>query len=199
MIFLLEKIGESAKIRKIAITGTVSAGKSTVCEFLKARGAYVLKADDIVHNLLSNDILVVQKIKEMFGDNVISEGRVERKLLGDQVFSDPLKLKALEDLLHPIVVNTIQESYRFMKDSPDYTAFAVEFPLLFEVGLDPWFDTIIYVKADQALRKKRTEISHFESRLARFGDEASKIAKSHYIIENNGSFENLNKQIENIL
>ncbi len=200
----MEKIGGNAKIKKIAITGSLSAGKSTVAELLKPLGAYVLKADDIVHNLLSQDVIIIQKIKEMFGTEILSEAKVDRRLLADLVFKDPKKLKSLEDVLHPKVIEAIQETYAHIKGSDNYKAFVVEFPLLFEIHFDTWFDQIIYVTAEKELCKKRFlqkgfSEKQFKSREKRFLPESQKLSKSDIIIENNGSLENLNNHLRNLL
>jgi dephospho-CoA kinase len=199
----LEKIGENAKIRKIAITGTVSAGKSTVCEFLKTRGAFILQADNIVHNILLKNASIIQKIKEKFSDCVIKNGEIDRKLLADCVFSNSEKLKSLEDILHPEVIEIIKKTYDTIKDSPDYKAFVVEFPLLFEIEFEHFFDQVIFVTADEERRKNRFinkgfSEEQFKLRSKRMSSENEKISKSDFIIKNNGSLENLNNQIENI-
>ncbi len=199
----MEKIGGNAKIRKIAVTGTLSAGKSTICELLKTRGAFVLKTDDIVHNLLSQDV-IIQKIKEMFSDHVFSQGKIDRKKLADQVFTNSEKLQSLEEVLHPKVVETIQETYTNIKNSPDFKAFVVEIPLLFEIHFENWFDQIIFVTANREIRKERFATKgfsqeQFEKRESRFALEEEKHLKSHIILENNGSIENLNQQIAKIL
>ena len=204
MIFHLEKIGGNAKIRKIAVTGTLSAGKSTACETLYQLGAYVLKADDIVHDLLSHNVDIIQKIKEMFNSDVIVQGKIDRKKLADSVFNHPEKLQALEEVLHPKVVETIQKTYTDIKDSRDYKAFVVEFPLLFEINFNEWFDEIVYITANSALRKKRFlakgfDESQFLAREKRFIPESEKLSKSNIIIENNGSIENLNHHLSKIL
>lgn len=200
----MEKIGGNAKIKKIAITGSLSAGKSTVTERLKSLGAYVLKADDIVHDLLSQDVIIIQKIKEMFGNDIVSEAKVDRKLLANLVFTNSKKLKSLEEVLHPKVKEIIQETYAHMKNSPDFKAFVVEFPLLFEINFDSWFDQIVYVTANIDLCKKRFiekgfSEEQFEARQKRFFPDAEKLLKCHRIIKNNGSLENLNNQLENLL
>ena len=107
----MEKIGEHVNIRKIAVTGTLSAGKSTVCDLLKAHNAYVLKADDIVHELLSQDAITIQQVKEEFGESVIQNGKVDRKTLATRVFTRPDQLNKLEQILHPKVVQTIKNAY----------------------------------------------------------------------------------------
>ncbi len=165
---------------------------------LKPLGAYVLKADDIVHDLLSRDVLVIQKIKEVFGEGVLSEGKVNRKALADLVFTNSKLLNSLEAILHPKVVKIIQETYNLVQNCD---TFVVEFPLLFEIGFDSWFDEILFVTAKKEICKKRFlekgfSEEQFENRLKRFSPESEKIAKADYVIENNGSIENLKQEIE---
>ncbi len=195
----MEKIGENVKIKKIAVTGSISAGKSTVCEELKLQGAYVLNADDIVHNLLSQDERLIQQIKENFSEDIFVQSKIDRNLIAKIVFKDPSKLKSLEEIIHPKVISRVKECYDQIKEMPQYKAFVVEFPLLFETKFDTFFDQIIYVRATQEIRKKRFQKKEFENREKRFLSETEKIAKSQIIIENNGSLKNLNKQLKNIL
>ncbi len=200
----MEKIGESVKIRKIAVTGTISAGKSTVCDILSQKQAYVLKADDIVHNLLSQDNNIIHKIKEKFGASCLTDGKIDRKKLANQVFTDPNKLKALEEILHPKVQSRIQDAFEQIKNHSEYKRFVVEIPLLFEIGFEKFFDEIWFVTADKEILKKRFREkgfseSEYEARSQRFMPEDERVKKSHKIIENNASKEELINQIENIL
>jgi dephospho-CoA kinase len=200
----LEKIGESAKIRKIAVTGTISAGKSTVCDYLSNHQAFVLKADVVVQNLLSQDNNVILKIKEKFGNDCLTNGEVDRKKLANQVFRNPEKLKVLEEILHPLVQSKILETYDQIKDKTEYKAFVVEIPLLFEIKFESFFDEVWYVTAKKEICKKRFlergfSESDFEARFSRFDNEDEKLKKSHKILVNNLFKEDLINQIENIL
>jgi dephospho-CoA kinase len=119
------------------------------------------------------------------------------------VFSNSEKLKSLEDILHPEVIEIIKKTYDTIKDSPDYKAFVVEFPLLFEIEFEHFFDQVIFVTADEERRKNRFinkgfSEEQFKLRSKRMSSENEKISKSDFIIKNNGSLENLNNQIENI-
>ena len=165
-----------------------------MCDLLKAHNAYVLKADDIVHDLLSQDAITIQQVKEEFGESVIQNGKVDRKTLATRVFTRPDQLNKLEQILHPKVVQTIKNAYT----STD-KLFVVEIPLLFEIGFDTWFDEILFVTANKELSKKRfiakgfTE-EQFEKRLKRF--LPNRESKNITLIENNGSLEELKQQVD---
>jgi dephospho-CoA kinase len=198
----LEKIGESANIRKIAITGAISSGKSALSDFLAKQGAYVIKADDLVHKLLSNDPSIIQQIKTAFGD-VLTNNTIDRKKIASLVFQDKEKLEKLEAILHPKVLEEIKVRYKTMA-STSYKAFAVEFPLLFEINFASWFDTVVYVDSDPALCKKRfisrgfTE-EEYSKRSARFLSEGLKKKQSDIIINNSGSLRELEEAATEIL
>ena len=79
------------KVKKIAVTGGLSAGKTTVCQLFKNLGAYVMSADEIVHRLLSTEISIIQQVVSQFGTRVLSGDQLDRKKIADLVFSCPEK------------------------------------------------------------------------------------------------------------
>jgi len=89
------------KLVKIAITGGVASGKSSVCRFFQELGAYVVNADAIVHKLLDPSSDLGKQIIQLFGT-------LSRKRLSEIVFEDPEKLEKLEKLLHPAVLKKIE-------------------------------------------------------------------------------------------
>ncbi len=198
----MEKIGGSVKIRRIAITGAISSGKSTLSDLLAKRGAYVIKADELVHELLSSDPRTIQQVTTIFGD-VLTNGVIDRKKLARFVFSDKEKLTALESILHPQVIEKIKSFYEKVSLN-HYKAFVVEFPLLFEIGFNSWFDTVVYMTADTPILKNRftgkgfTE-EEFSKRSARFLPEEKKIGLSDIVIHNNGSLKQLEEEATKLL
>jgi dephospho-CoA kinase len=89
--------------RKIAVTGTLSSGKSTVCQLLKEFGAYVVSADEIVHRLLRVETEIGQKVIDLLGEEILSEGQIDRAKIAKKVFRNPQLLQALEQIIHPQV------------------------------------------------------------------------------------------------
>lgn len=183
-------------MRKIAVTGNIAAGKSAVENILRAKGFKVIDADVIAHELLVNNHKVTEAFKEfdIFEDNGIS-----RKKLGTLVFENHDLRKRLEDILHPEIKDKIYEF--FLNNRYEKYVFA-SVPLLFEAGMQGLFDEIVFVYADDDIRLARLmERNGFsrEEALLRMNSQMpqqDKIEKSDFIIENNGSIDELKKQID---
>jgi dephospho-CoA kinase len=155
---------------KICLTGGIACGKSLVSHYLNELGFRTLDADDIVHELIPEE---------------------ERKKLAAIVFNDPSKRKELESRIHPIVKSRINEA---LEKDPDTIAVI---PLLFEVHWDGEFDIICSVvssKDNQIQRMMSTRGYTYEEAFARLSsqmDVSQKALKSHYVIRNDGSSEEL--------
>ena len=92
---------------KIAVTGGISSGKSSVCRIFEKLGAYVVDADDIVHDLLKNNLDVRDEIVALLGDDVVVDGEIDRKKIAQKVFTNRASLVALEKIVHPLVYGKI--------------------------------------------------------------------------------------------
>ena len=164
---------------KIAITGNIASGKSEV-EKIIAQHFPVYDADKIAHKFLGN---------------------VDRRALGEKVFSDPVARKKLEEYIHPKVKNEI---LKIFSESQDKCVF-VSIPLLFETGFDKLFDKIIFVQCDDKLRLERLmKRNNFteEQALKRMNAQMpqdEKINKSDFVIHNNSTKEELAEQVNELL
>src|SRR6266536_3236129 len=151
----------------IGLTGAVAAGKSEALAALDRLGAATLSSDAVVHDLLGSDE-VRERLVERWGDDVAPGGTVERAVIGERVFGSPDELAWLESLLHPLVGRRIAD---WVVGLPPHTSVAVvEVPLLFETGMEAFFDATIAVVADDGIRAERaaargTEL--FEGRAVR--------------------------------
>ncbi len=188
------------KLIKIAITGGVAGGKSSVCQFFKELGAYVVNADALVHELLIPNTDLGQQIIRLFGSNILENGKISRRIIADKVFKDPKQLEQLEGLLHPAVLRKIEELYGQACREGKYTSFVVEIPLLYEIQGDSFYDVVVAVLADEELAKKRFEKAGFQKteydrRMSRQLKPHQKSAKADYTIHNNGSLEDLKKKV----
>ena len=183
-------------LKKIAVTGGLSAGKSTVCEIFRQLGAYVVSADEITHQLLSSGTATAQQIIDLLGSDIIQGNELDRKKFAAQVFSEPDLLAALEKIIHPAVFNEIERKYSQVSREKKHSLFVAEIPLLYEAGEEKNFDAIITVTASRELCRKRYAGSseEFDKRMARQISPEHKANKAHYIIQNNGSFEDLKNE-----
>jgi dephospho-CoA kinase len=187
-------------LKKIAITGGVASGKSSVCRFFQELGAYVVNADALVHELLKPDTPLGQQVLQQLGPEILENGQISRKSIAEKVFKDPDRLRKLEGLLHPAVLRRIEELYTAACKEGHYSAFVVEIPLLYEIGADRFYDVVVAVIADEAVAKKRFEQAGFQKteydlRMSRQLKPEQKAAKSHYTIHNNGSLEELRHEV----
>lgn len=191
---------------KIAITGSIASGKSLVESFLKQEGAVTLDTDKIVHELLKNDRNIINRVYELFsaeGLDVRGEsGSIDRKKVGQIVFSDEKKRKNLEKIIHPEVKKIVED---FFRENQDKELAAVSVPLLFEAGMESMFDYVIAVTADENLRLERlveTRGLTREQALNRIKAQdfnEKKLKKADFVIENNNSPKNLRETVKNII
>lgn len=186
------------KLRKVAITGGLSCGKSSVCRILKELGAYVVSADKIVHQLLSSDANLGQEIVRLLGPSVLVNQKLDRSLIASIVFRDLELLKALEALVHPAVYKELNKKYqRQINHSPPPSLFVAEIPLLFESGGQRNYDTTIAVVADLEICCRRfieatgLDQKEFEQRMARQLPSSEKARRADYVIMNNGTLSDL--------
>ena len=121
-------------LRKVAVTGGLACGKSSVSLFLKEFGAYTVSADQIVHNLLAPQAEVGKQVIALLGSDVVESGRLVREKIAQRVFGNPQLLRELEALIHPAVAAKIDEHYEEAK-AENAPLVVAEVPLLFEAGL----------------------------------------------------------------
>ncbi len=188
------------KLKKIAITGGVASGKSAVCQFFQELGAYVVSADAIVHKQLSSKTNLGQQVLQLFGPEILEDGMISRRKLAEKVFQNPHQLEALERLLHPAVLNEIEEHYKRACEADRYTLFVAEIPLLYEIGAEDAYDVIVAVLADEQIAKARFEQAGFQPheydrRMSRQANPTLKAKKADYILTNNGSLAQLRQEV----
>jgi dephospho-CoA kinase len=188
------------KLVKIAITGGVASGKTSVCQFFQQLGAFVVNTDKIVHELLLSDTDLVQKIIRQFGPEVVTNGELNRRAIAEKVFKDSKSLQVLEKLVHPAVLRKIEQFYVRAAEKKSYSSFVVEIPLLFEIQGESVYDYIVTVVADEAIAKKRFQAQGFQNieydqRMKRQLSPHQKTIRSHYTLQNNGSLADLENKV----
>lgn len=181
------------KLRKVAVTGGLSSGKTTVCRFLSELGAYVLSADEIVHQLLSSDQEIIRQVAELLGSEVCLEGKIDRAKVAAKVFNQPDLLKSLEKIIHPAVQNEINNHFQRITRKNEYSLFVVEIPLLFEAGFEKDYDMTVAVLSDV----KRYQ-NGYELRMKRQMTPQEKAERADYTIENNGTLEELFQKVKHL-
>lgn len=181
----------------VGLTGGMGTGKSTAAAMFAERGFRRLDADQLIRDELLPSPEIARAIRERLGDAMLAaDGRVRRDKVAEKVFSDPTALAWLEDLLHP----RLMARWRDIFAQAEGTAFIVEVPLLYEKGLENWFDFIVCVAADSATQLRRLEQRGVPPELARQRlvkqlPLARKCELADHVLLNDGTPEFLREQV----
>lgn len=186
-------------MKKIALTGVIGAGKSTVIQTLQEAGIIVLDADQINHELMEPGNTIYDDIIHAFGNEILDEEhRIDRKKLSDFIFANTEKKEQLEAISHPRIRDEIM---RRLREHESEVMVAVEVPLLFEVNWESYFDEIWVIACDEErLLKRLIQYRGFQredalKRLHQQMDQDEKIKRADVVLYNNGSIEDLKQQV----
>ncbi|MBA3816397.1 MAG: dephospho-CoA kinase [Parachlamydiaceae bacterium] len=191
-------------LRKVAVTGGLSCGKSSVCRFFEELGSYVVNADEIVHQLLTPSTDIGQQVINLLGSDIIVNRKIERRIIANKVFNNHALLLSLEKLLHPAVFCEIETQYQQVKIKQKVPLFIAEIPLLFEVNGQDNFDLIIDVWSDPEIclkhfiAKTGCDAKEYEKRMSRQLSPNEKAKRADVIINNTGSLHDLRAAVINL-
>jgi dephospho-CoA kinase len=186
----------------IGLSGGIATGKSTVARLLTERGARLIDLDKIAREIVEPGQPSLAAIAERFGQAVILEdGTLNRRMLGEIVFSDTRERRALEEITHPAIRAVMKARMaQFSRESPNQLV-VVDVPLLFESKLTSFFETTMLVYAPRAVQKTRLmdrdKLSEDEAerRLAAQMDIEEKKQMADVVIDNSGTVEATSLQI----
>lgn len=191
-------------MNKVAVTGGLSTGKSSVCRILKRLGAYVVSADEIVHQLLSPHTRIGHQVLSLLGPEILKEGQFDRAAIAAIVFAQPDKLKLLEKILHPAVLDAIDVVYAQVLAEGHYPLFVAEVPLLYESDGQHQFDAVVAVVSSREAAQKRflsqksTPTEEFDRRMANQLDPYAKAARADYTLHNDGTLADLEANVQTL-
>ncbi len=189
------------KQKKIALTGNAGAGKSLVAEIFKKKGVPVIDVDKIGHQLLKREDIKQSLLREFGQDIAGPDGSIDRRDLGDTVFSDPAKLRKLILIMKPKLTFEVGRALAKYPDSP----VVVDAALVFEYGLEGFFDLIVVVVSEPEMMIKRLVQARGYSPekakkiLASQMPQEEKARRADFIIKNTGSVLNLEKEVDKII
>lgn len=183
----------------IGLTGGIGSGKSTVSALLAERGAVVIDADAIVHEVQAEGGSAYQPIVDLFGPEVVLPGGgLDRPALARVVFNDPDQLAALNAIVHPIVGSTIMERMQAQADTDNVVILDV--PLLVESGRSDMagmivVDAPVELAVQRAVARGTADETDVRARMARQVSREERLAKADLVIDNSGSLEELRAQV----
>jgi len=186
---------------KIALTGSIGMGKSTVAKMFEAAGVPVFDADATVRQLQGPGGGLIEKIGEMF-PGCVRCGTLDRECLAQIVLADPAKLKVLEEIVHPAVRDWREA---FIEKHRDAAALIFEIPLLFETHGEKDFDKVVVVSAPAAVQRERVlgrqgmTTDKLESILERQMPDAEKRRRADFVIDTGTDLSTTEAQVRDIL
>ncbi len=182
----------------VGLTGGIASGKSTVSSFFKKLGLEIIDADEVAKEV-SQKKDTVERIVKVFGKDILgSDGQVIREKLRKKAFENRELLKNLNEIVHPQVIDVFKKK---KEENSEKTIIIFDIPLLYEAGMENLCDKVIVVYAEKELQTKRIMKRDNNTReLAEKIIEAQmpmekKIRKADIVINNNGSIEGLENQV----
>ena len=191
----------------IGLTGSMAMGKSTTAKFLEEQGVPVFDADRCVHSLLGPKGKKVSMVAKHFPDSYVKTnglGYIDRKILGEIVFSDNVKRKTLEQIIHP-EVNKSRASWLAWAQRRRLKAVCYDIPLLFETKGEKKCDIVIVVTApfflqkQRAMKRKNMNKAKFENILRQQMPEQKKIKLADYIVKTGLGYRQTRNQIKFVI
>lgn len=186
---------------RLAITGSIGMGKSTVARMFERAGVPVFDADAVVRDLQANDPKLIAAIGRRFPGTVVA-GVLDRDMLSRKVLGYPAELEALEAIIHPEVQAA---RARFLEENEGARVLLFDIPLLFETGDDTAFDKVIVVSAPAAVQRQRvlarpgmTE-EKLEAILARQMRDEEKRRRADFVIDTGTDLSTTEQQVGDIL
>lgn len=188
----------------IGLTGGIATGKSTVSELLTAFGFKVVDADIAARKAVAKGTKGLEQVRAAFGDSAITdEGEMDRKYVGEIVFNHPEKRLELNDIVHPIVREIMEEEKQsYLNQGYDVI---MDIPLLFENELQNTVDEVWLVYTSESIQierlMERNQLS-LEDTKARVYSQISIDKKSRmadHVIDNLGDKLELKQNLEQLL
>lgn len=186
---------------KIALTGGIGSGKSTVAKLFADLGVDVIDADSIAHQLVTSGKPALKLIVDHFGTKFLDKnGKLDRKQLRELIFHDAKQKKWLEQLLHPLIYQEMEK--RINKVKSPYCILVI--PLLFETACPKFVDRVLVIDTKEELqiqriiKRDKLPIEEINLIISAQASRETRLQQADDIIINNGSLANLKEQVKKL-
>jgi dephospho-CoA kinase len=142
--------------KRIALTGGIATGKSTVAILFRDLGATIVDADQIAREVVQPGALGWQKLRDFLGDEYFdSEGNLDRAMLREAIIRDPACRSTIDAIVHPLIVEAMEQRWESWRQGDRTHPLIFDIPLLFESGMQSRFDIVILVYVPSEIQVAR--------------------------------------------
>ncbi len=200
---------------RIGLTGGLASGKTSVAEMFASRGAYLMYADNVAHELMEPGQAVYEEVVRHFGDSIVnSNGTINRSSLAALAFEGN-RIQELNAIVHPAVTVRMHEWFAEMTQFDPKGILMFEAALILEAGMGKYFDKLVVVTSNRQQKLERfaqrvlggstpneeeveKALRAAELRLGAQLSESEKVAAADYVIDNSGSLAETERQVNKI-
>ena len=197
----MKRIIKYTNPKVIAVTGGIGSGQSTVCSFFQNQGCKIIDVDIKAKQIIQKDVLLQKELKKAFSNEIFfKDGSLNRKKLAHLAFRDEEKTLELNKIIHPRMVSEVIEEMETARFSEKYPLIVVDAALIYEISIEKMFDAVIVVFTSLKKRiirvMERDDLKRAEvlARVRRQIPLEEKKAWADYVLDNNGTTDDLKKQ-----
>ena len=171
---------------KVAITGGIGTGKTTISNMFADKGIPVFNSDEIAKEIMNTNSLLKNEIVTAFGDKIYDKNRLNKEYLSDAIFNNETLLKKINAIVHPYVA----DEFNSWIEEQDSKYIIYESAIIFENQAEDFFDKIICVTASEedvisrVMKRNNFSVDKIKSIINKQLPNDAKIQKSDYVIEN---------------
>jgi len=171
---------------KVAITGGIGTGKTTISNMFADKGVPVFNSDEIAKEIMNTNSLLKNEIVTAFGDKVYDKNKLNKEYLSDVIFNNESLLKKINSIVHPYVA----DEFNSWIEEQDSKYIIYESAIIFENQAEDFFDKIICVTASEedvisrVMKRNNFSVDKIKSIINKQLPNGAKIQKSDYVIEN---------------
>jgi dephospho-CoA kinase len=200
---------------RVGLTGGLASGKTAVAQMFASRGAYLMHADKVAHELMQPDQPIYEEVVRHFGHSIVNADRtINRPILAALAFEGE-RVKELNAIVHPGVTARMQQWFAEMNEFDPKGVLVFEAALILEAGMGKYFEKLVVVTSNREQKLERfaqrvlgTSVANTEElekalrdaerRLGAQLSQSEKVAAADYVIDNSGSLAETERQVHKI-
>jgi len=197
----IKRITKYLDSKVIGVTGGMGSGQSTACKHLAALGCKVIDVDKKAKEIINKDTTLKNQLKKSFGKDIFEkDGTLNKRQLAKLAFKDEIRTNQLNKLVHPRMVAEIIEEMETARFLHKFPLIVIDAALIYEISIEPLFDSIIVVYANlhnriqRVMARDQLKRAEIKARIGRQIPLEEKRNWADFVIENNGSIEELKKK-----